>query len=111
MAANILVVNDERLNRELISKVLRQAGHKVVEARDAAVALEIFRMSSILALRPALHTAAHPAERKFCFRQLCLTLHFTLKTLHSHAYQLHLGGETVRVSRGGFRRFSTRPSV
>jgi CheY-like chemotaxis protein len=44
MAANILVVDDDRLNRELISKVLRQEGHRVVEACDGAVALEIFRM-------------------------------------------------------------------
>jgi CheY-like chemotaxis protein len=44
MAANILVVEDDRLNRELISKVLRHEGHRVVEACDGAIALEIFSM-------------------------------------------------------------------
>jgi CheY-like chemotaxis protein len=32
MAANILVVEDDSLNRDLICKVLRQEGHGVVEA-------------------------------------------------------------------------------
>ena len=44
MAANILVVEDDRLNRDLICKVLRQEGHRVVEACDEAVALEILQM-------------------------------------------------------------------
>jgi CheY-like chemotaxis protein len=35
MAANVLVVEDDRLNRDLIRKVLRQEGHRVVEACDA----------------------------------------------------------------------------
>jgi CheY-like chemotaxis protein len=44
MAANILVVEDDRLNRDLICKVLRQEGHRVVEACDGAIALEILQM-------------------------------------------------------------------
>ena len=44
MAANILVVDDDRLNRQLISKVLTQEGYQVVEACDGALALEILQM-------------------------------------------------------------------
>jgi CheY-like chemotaxis protein len=44
MAANILVVDDDPLNRDLICKVLRQEGYKVVEACDGAIALEILQM-------------------------------------------------------------------
>jgi CheY-like chemotaxis protein len=39
MAATILVVEDDRLNRELISKVLRQEGYQVLEACDGDIAL------------------------------------------------------------------------
>jgi CheY-like chemotaxis protein len=41
MAANILVVEDDLLNRDLICKVLRKEGYRVVEACDGAIALEI----------------------------------------------------------------------
>jgi CheY-like chemotaxis protein len=41
MAANVLVVEDDRLNRNLICKVLRNEGHQVVEAHDGAEALEL----------------------------------------------------------------------
>jgi two-component system, cell cycle response regulator CpdR len=41
MAANILVVEDDRLNRNLICKVLRNEGHQVVEASDGVEALEL----------------------------------------------------------------------
>jgi CheY-like chemotaxis protein len=41
MAANVLVVEDDRLNRDLICKVLRREGHRVVEASDGAEALEL----------------------------------------------------------------------
>jgi CheY-like chemotaxis protein len=44
MAANILVVDDDHLNRKLISEVLRKQGHRVVEACDGALALEILQM-------------------------------------------------------------------
>ena len=44
MATKILVVDDDRLNRQLISKVLRQEGYQVVEACDGALALEILQM-------------------------------------------------------------------
>jgi adenylate cyclase len=44
MAANILVVEDDLLNRDLISKVLRKEGHRVVEACDGAIALEILQV-------------------------------------------------------------------
>jgi CheY-like chemotaxis protein len=44
MAANILVVDDDRLIRELISKTLRKDGHRVVEACDGALALEILEV-------------------------------------------------------------------
>ena len=44
MAANILVVDDAPVNRDLICKVLRQEGYKVVEACDRAIALEILQM-------------------------------------------------------------------
>ena len=43
-AANIPVVDDAPLNRDLIYKVLRQEGYKVVEACDGAIALEILQM-------------------------------------------------------------------
>src|SRR4029453_7536303 len=41
MAANVLVVEDDRLNRNLICKVLRNEGHQVFEACDGAEALEL----------------------------------------------------------------------
>jgi two-component system, cell cycle response regulator CpdR len=41
MTTNVLVVEDDRLNRNLICKVLRNEGHKVVEASDGAEALEL----------------------------------------------------------------------
>ena len=41
MVANVLVVEDDRLNRNLICKVLRNEGHQVVEANDGAEALEL----------------------------------------------------------------------
>ena len=44
MAANILVVEDDLLNRDLICKVLRKEGHRVVEACDGAIALEILEV-------------------------------------------------------------------
>jgi CheY-like chemotaxis protein len=46
MEANILVVDDDRLNRELITKVLRKDGHSVIEACDGALALEILQAIS-----------------------------------------------------------------
>jgi len=46
MEANILVVDDDLSNRELISKVLRKDGHRVVEACDGALALEILQALS-----------------------------------------------------------------
>src|SRR5215813_14068539 len=45
MARTILVVEDDRLNRELISKVLRQEGYQVLEACDGAIALEMLQAS------------------------------------------------------------------
>jgi CheY-like chemotaxis protein len=44
MAANILLVEDDLLNRDLICKVLRKEGHRVVEACDGAIALEILQV-------------------------------------------------------------------
>jgi CheY-like chemotaxis protein len=44
MAANVLVVEDDRLNRNLICKVLRKESHQVVEACDGAIALEILQV-------------------------------------------------------------------
>jgi DNA-binding response OmpR family regulator len=41
--ATILVVEDDRLNRELINKVLRQEGHNVLQAGDGAIALEMLQ--------------------------------------------------------------------
>src|SRR4030095_3588907 len=41
MAANVLVVEDDRLNRKLICKVLRNEGHQVFEACDGAEALDL----------------------------------------------------------------------
>jgi CheY-like chemotaxis protein len=40
----ILVVEDDRPNRELISKILRHDGHQVLEACDGAIALEMLRV-------------------------------------------------------------------
>src|SRR5262245_3774951 len=47
VTGKILVVEDDRLIRELICKVLRQDGHGVVEACDGAVALEILQMMRV----------------------------------------------------------------
>jgi CheY-like chemotaxis protein len=43
VAPTVLVVEDDRPNRELISKVLHQAGYQVLEACDGAIALEKLR--------------------------------------------------------------------
>jgi CheY-like chemotaxis protein len=43
VAATVLVVEDDRSNRDLISKVLCQDGHQVLEACDGAIALEMLR--------------------------------------------------------------------
>ena len=43
MAQNIMVVDDDRLNRELLSKVLRQEGYQVIEACDGDIALKILQ--------------------------------------------------------------------
>jgi CheY-like chemotaxis protein len=43
MAQNIMVVDDDRLNRELLSKVLRQEGYQVLEACDGDLALKILQ--------------------------------------------------------------------
>ncbi len=45
MTGKILVVEDDRFNRDLICKVLRQEGHGVIEARDGIVALEILQVT------------------------------------------------------------------
>jgi CheY-like chemotaxis protein len=44
MAQNILVVEDDRVNRELLSKVLRQEGYQVLEACDGDIALKILQV-------------------------------------------------------------------
>ena len=44
MTGNILVLEDDRLIRDLISKVLQRDGHGVVEACDGTEALEILQM-------------------------------------------------------------------
>jgi CheY-like chemotaxis protein len=41
MAANVLVVEEDLLNRNLICKVLRYEGHQVFEACDGAEALDL----------------------------------------------------------------------
>ena len=41
MTATVLVVEDDRSNRDLISKVLWQDGHQILEACDGAIALEM----------------------------------------------------------------------
>jgi two-component system, cell cycle sensor histidine kinase and response regulator CckA len=41
MPANILVVEDDRVSRNLICEVLRNEGHQVVEGSDGAEALEL----------------------------------------------------------------------
>jgi len=43
MARTILVVEDDRLNRELIGKLLRQEGYQVLEACDGEIALKILQ--------------------------------------------------------------------
>jgi CheY-like chemotaxis protein len=43
MAATVLVVEDDRSNRDLISKVLCQDGHQILEACDGAIALEMLQ--------------------------------------------------------------------
>jgi CheY-like chemotaxis protein len=46
VAATVLVVEDDRSNRELISKVLRQDGHQVLETCDGAIALDMLQALS-----------------------------------------------------------------
>jgi CheY-like chemotaxis protein len=46
MGANILVVDDDLPNRELISRALWIDGHRVVEASDGVLALELVKMLS-----------------------------------------------------------------
>jgi DNA-binding NtrC family response regulator len=41
--ATVVVVEDDRLNREFISKVLRREGYQVLEACDGTIALEKLR--------------------------------------------------------------------
>jgi two-component system, cell cycle sensor histidine kinase and response regulator CckA len=41
MPANIIVVEDDRVSRNLICEVLRNEGHQVVEGSDGAEALEL----------------------------------------------------------------------
>ena len=43
MPATVVVVEDDRLNREFISKVLRREGYQVLEACDGTIALEMLR--------------------------------------------------------------------
>src|SRR5215475_315388 len=43
MGATVLLVEDDRQNRELIGRVLRRDGYEVLEASDGAIALEILR--------------------------------------------------------------------
>ena len=43
MTQTILVVEDDRLNRELISKVLRHEGYQVLEACDGDIAVKILQ--------------------------------------------------------------------
>jgi CheY-like chemotaxis protein len=43
MGQNILVVEDDRPNRELLGKVLRQEGYQVLEACDGDIALKILQ--------------------------------------------------------------------
>ena len=43
VTATVLVVEDDRSNRDLISKVLRLDGHQVLEACDGAIALEMLQ--------------------------------------------------------------------
>jgi CheY-like chemotaxis protein len=43
MAANILVVEDDPLNRLLTCKMLRDDGYQIVEASNGAEALKLFR--------------------------------------------------------------------
>lgn len=43
MTATVLVVEDDRSNRDLISKVLRLDGHQVLEACDGTIALEMLQ--------------------------------------------------------------------
>ena len=54
MEANILVVDDDRLNRELISRALRKDGHQVVEACDGALALQILKAITLTLSLPIL---------------------------------------------------------
>jgi two-component system cell cycle response regulator CpdR len=43
VAATVLVFEDDRSNRDLISKVLRQDGYQILEACDGAIALEMLQ--------------------------------------------------------------------
>ena len=42
MTATILI-DDDRLIRDLVSKALHRDGHQVLGARDGAIALELFK--------------------------------------------------------------------
>ena len=43
MAATVLVIEDDRSNRDLMSKVLCQDGHQILEACDGTIALKMLQ--------------------------------------------------------------------
>lgn len=46
MAASVLVVEDDRWGRKIISDILRRDGHEVIEAADGAQAVELLEHRS-----------------------------------------------------------------
>ena len=92
MQATILVVEDDRLNRELISKVLRQEGHHVLQACDGAIALE---MLQALPCNLVLTDFAMPKVNASRFVEQLHALQPQMPIILITAYQSAVSGTTI----------------
>ena len=92
MQATILVVEDDRLNRELIIKVLRQEGHHVLQACDGASALE---MLQALSCNLVLTDFAMPKVNGIRFVERLHALQPQMPIILITGYQSAVSGTTI----------------
>lgn len=92
MGANILVIDDDLSNRELISKVLRKDGHRVVEACDGALALEILQA---LSFDLVITDFVMPKLNGLKFVEELHSLHPRLPILFITGYRSVISGKTM----------------
>ena len=92
MQATILVVEDDRLNRELIIKVLRQEGHHVLQACDGASALE---MLQALSCNLVLTDFAMPKVNGIRFVEQLHALQPQMPIILITGYQSAVSGTTI----------------